>query len=277
MPPAPPPRPPTRSATRTPAPTPVRRPASQLLAVDQNEPIRLSKRLSELGLCSRREADDYITRGWVEVDGQVVNQLGSKVTRSQQVQLGQQAARNQAQRVTILLNKPPGFVSTQPEDGYREALELIVPDNQDRQFPGPRLDPRHLWDLSVAGRLDIDSRGLLVLTQNGAIAKQLIGEDRRVDKEYLVRVRGDLRPDGLALLRHGLSLDGEPLLPAEVTPLRPGVLRFVLREGKKRQIRRMCEAVGLQVTGLERVRIGRIWLGNLQEGMWRFLMPDEHF
>ena len=277
MPPAPPPRPPTRSATRTPAPTPVRRPASQLLAVDQNEPIRLSKRLSELGLCSRREADDYITRGWVEVDGQVVNQLGSKVTRSQQVQLGQQAARNQAQRVTILLNKPPGFVSTQPEDGYREALELIVPDNQDRQFPGPRLDQRHLWDLSVAGRLDIDSRGLLVLTQNGAIAKQLIGEDRRVDKEYLVRVRGDLRPDGLALLRHGLSLDGEPLLPAEVTPLRPGVLRFVLREGKKRQIRRMCEAVGLQVTGLERVRIGRIWLGNLQEGMWRFLMPDEHF
>ena len=255
----------------------MRRPASQLLAVDQNEPIRLSKRLSELGLCSRREADDYISRGWVEVDGQVVNQLGSKVTRSQQVQLGQQAARNQAQRVTILLNKPPGFVSTQPEDGYREALELIVPENQDRQFSGPRLDPRHLWDLSVAGRLDIDSRGLLVLTQNGAIAKQLIGEDRRVDKEYLVRVRGDLRPDGLALLRHGLSLDGEPLLPAEVTPLRPGVLRFVLREGKKRQIRRMCEAVGLQVTGLERVRIGRIWLGNLQEGMWRFLMPDEQF
>lgn len=241
------------------------------------EPIRLSKRLSELGICSRREADEYIARGQVQVDGVVVNQLGTKVSRSQRVELIGQAVRQQAERVTIVLNKPPGFVSTQPEDGYREALELIVPENQDPQFPGPRLQPRHLWDLSVAGRLDIDSRGLLVLTQSGTIARQLIGEDRQVDKEYLVRVRGDLRPAGLALLRHGLSLDGEALLPAEVTPLRPGVLRFVLREGKKRQIRRMCEAVGLQVVGLERVRIGRVWLGNLREGMWRFLAPDERF
>lgn len=242
-----------------------------------DEAIRLSKRLSELGICSRREADEYIARGQVQVDGVVVNQLGTKVTRSQRVELVGQAVRQQADRVTILLNKPPGFVSTQPEDGYREALELIVPQNQDPQFPGPRLQPRHLWDLSVAGRLDIDSRGLLVLTQNGTVARQLIGEDRLVDKEYLVRVRGDLRPQGLALLRHGLALDGEPLLPAEVTPLRPGVLRFVLREGKKRQIRRMCELVGLQVVGLERVRIGRIWLGQLREGMWRFLAPDERF
>ena len=138
-----------------------------------------------------------------------------------------------------------------------------------------------LRSLVPAGRLDIDSVGLLVLTQDGRIAKQLVGEGGGIEKEYLVRVAsktgGPLAPDKLALLRHGLSLDDEPLRPAQVEWLNDDQLRFVLTEGKKRQIRRMCEAVGLQVLGLKRVRIGGVALGNLPTGQWRYLAPGERF
>jgi 23S rRNA pseudouridine2604 synthase len=246
-------------------------------AAATGEALRLSKRMAELGLCSRREADDYIVRGWVRVDGVPVDQLGSKVTRDQHVELDPRAQRSQQGLATILLHKPVGFVSTQPEDGYRPAVDLVTPERCDPRHAGPPLQPQHLRGLAVAGRLDIDSTGLLVLTQDGRIARQLVGEDRAVDKEYLVRVRGQLSREGLGLLRHGLALDGEPLLPAEVEWVNADQLRFVLREGKKRQIRRMCTAVGLDVTGLKRVRIGEVRLGNLQLGMWRWLRPDEQF
>ncbi len=243
---------------------------------DNQDLPRLSKRMAELGLCSRREADDYIARGWVKIDG-VVATLGTRVRRGQNIELDRRGSAVQQQRATILLNKPIGFVSTQPEHGYRAAVELVLPENRDPQYLGPPLRREHLRDLSVAGRLDIDSTGLLVLTQDGRVARQLIGEDRTMDKEYLVRVEGQLPQGGLELLRHGLSLDGEPLLRAEVEWLNRDQLRFVLREGKKRQIRRMCEAVGLRVVGLKRVRVGRVKLGKLQLGMWRFLGDDEVF
>lgn len=245
-------------------------------AHDDDTP-RLSKRMAELGLCSRREADVWIARGWVRVDGAVVSELGTRVRRDQRVELDPKARADQDQLVTILLNKPVGFVSTQPEHGYREAIELIVPDRRDPQYRGPALRREHLRGLSVAGRLDIDSTGLLVLTQDGRIVRSLIGEDRTIEKEYLVRVQGYLDDRGLALLRHGLSLDGEPLLAAGVEWVNRDQLRFVLREGKKRQIRRMCEAVGLHVVGLKRIRVGQVKLGKLALGMWRFLGQDEQF
>ena len=119
--------------------------------------------------------------------------------------------------------------------------------------------------------------GLLVLTQDGRIAKQLIGDNSHSEKEYLVRVKGSLKADGLALLNHGLSLDGEPLRPAQVTWQNQDQLRFVLKQGKKRQIRRMCELVGLRVVGLKRIRIGRIKLGALPQGKWRYLQANERF
>src|SRR5690606_38974026 len=121
-----------------------------------------------------------------------------------------------------------------------------------------RFDPAHLRGLAPAGRLDIDSTGLLVLTQDGRVAKQLIGENSSIEKEYLVRVEGRLAADGLDRLRHGLSLDGVKLKPAQVSWQNEHQLRFVLREGRKRQIRRMCEMVGLNVTGLKRVRSGNV-------------------
>jgi 23S rRNA pseudouridine2604 synthase len=116
-----------------------------------------------------------------------------------------------------------------------------------------------------------------VLTQDGRIARLLIGAESPIDKEYLVRVEGALDARGLGLLRHGLALDGEPLRPAEVDWQNADQLRFVLREGKKRQIRRMCEAVGLKVLGLKRVRIGQVRLGELPVGQWRYLLADESF
>jgi 23S rRNA pseudouridine2604 synthase len=131
--------------------------------------------------------------------------------------------------------------------------------------------------MAPAGRLDIDSTGLLVLTQDGRIAKTLIGADSSIDKEYLVRVEGRLSDADLARLNFGLSLDGRPLRRAQVSWQNQDQLRFVLREGRKRQIRRMCELVGLKVTGLKRVRIGNVRLGALPAGQWRYLAPDESF
>ncbi len=242
------------------------------------EKVRISKLMSERGLCSRREADDFIARGWVRVDGQVVSELGAKAYPGQAITLDRAARQRQVARVTILLNKPVGYVSGQAERGYRPAASLVRADTRHAGDTSPlRFERAHLAGLAPAGRLDIDSQGLLVLTQDGRIARQLIGEDSDIDKEYLVRVQGRLAPGGLDRLRHGLVLDGRALRPAEVDWQNQDQLRFVLREGRKRQIRRMCALVGLEVVGLKRVRIGRIRLGNLPTGQWRYLRADESF
>jgi len=242
------------------------------------EKVRVSKLMSEQGICSRREADSYIERGWVLVDGVPVTELGTRIYPSQEITLAKAAQSRQDAAVTILLNKPVGYVSAQPEKGYQPAIVLITPE---AHFPGDRsplqFSPVHLRGLAPAGRLDINSTGLLVLTQDGRIAKQLIGESSGMEKEYLVRVQGKLAADGLALLNFGLKLDGAPLKRAEVGWQNKDQLRFVLREGKKRQIRRMCELVGLAVTGLKRVRIGNVRLGDLPTGQWRYLRSDERF
>ena len=251
------------------------------------EPVRLSKRMAELGLCSRREADEYIAKGWVRVDGVVVDVLGSKVGPDAKITLDKQAQVNQQKQATILLNKPVGYVSGQAEDGYQPAVTLVQAASQwTGDASGRRFSPAILRGVAPAGRLDIDSTGLLVLTQDGRIARQLIGEDSDIEKEYLVRVsfgktvvnvRDAFPAEQLVRLRHGLSLDGKPLKPAQVEWQNPEQLRFVLKEGKKRQIRRMCELVGLKVTALKRVRMGRVKLGDLPVGEWRFLAENENF
>ena len=266
---------------------PVKRRAADVDYGDESGLMRLSKRMSELGLCSRREADEWIEKGWVLVDGERIDTLGTKVRADQRIEIDERASAAQAAQVTILLHKPVGYVSGQAEDGYEPAAVLITRENHwsgDRS--AQRFSPQHLHSLAPAGRLDIDSTGLLVLTQNGRIAKQLIGEQSDIDKEYLVRVRfGEhlldidqhLPAESLAKLRHGLELDGVALKPAMVSWQNGEQLRFVLREGKKRQIRRMCELVGLEVIGLKRVRMGRVMLGALPQGQWRYLSADETF
>jgi 23S rRNA pseudouridine2604 synthase len=274
-------------AARAPRPTAAHEHAASSDSTAAAGTMRLSKRMSELGLCSRREADEWIENGWVRVDGVVVDTLGARVTPEQQIEVSPDARAAQARQVTILLNKPVGYVSGQAEDGYQPAVTLITPANHWEGDRSPaRFSPSQLRALAPAGRLDIDSTGLLVLTQDGRIAKLLIGEHSGVEKEYLVRVTyGERTTDidrhfpaeKIALLRHGLSLDDTPLKPAKVSWQNGEQLRFVLREGKKRQIRRMCELVGLQVVGLRRVRMGRVALGALPQGQWRYLLPDEVF
>ena len=242
------------------------------------EKQRLSKIMAARGLCSRREADRYIERGLVRVDGEIVSELGSKIYPNQEIELLEAAQKAQAALATFLIHKPIGYVSGQPEKGYRAAVELLTAANR---WTGDRsrrkFAPYHMRGLAPVGRLDIDSTGLLVLTQDGRLARKIIGEDSHIEKEYLVRVTGRLQPNGLQLLNHGLSLDGKPLRPAKVVWQNEDQLRFILREGKKRQIRRMCELVGLKVTGLKRVRIGGVLLSKLPKGQWRYLRPDESF
>lgn len=242
------------------------------------EKIRVSKLMAEQGLCSRREADAYIERGWVLVDGVPVTELGTRIFPNQKITLARQAQSQQEASVTILLNKPVGYVSNLPEQGYRPAIELIKPEYRFKDDKLPlRFSATHLRGLAPAGRLDIDSVGLIVFTQDGRVAKKLIGQDSQIEKEYLVRVEGALSPENLAKLNFGLALDGQPLKRAKVSWQNEHQLRFALREGKKRQIRRMCELVGLKVTGLKRIRIGSVMLGKLPEGQWRYLRPDERF
>jgi 23S rRNA pseudouridine2604 synthase len=278
---------------------------SNTAAIGPGGTLRLNKRMAELGLASRREADEWIGKGWVRVNGEVAT-MGMQVKPEVRIEINKQAQGQQANQVTILLNKPMGIVSGQAEDGHQPAITLIQPQNRWAEDNARFFfHPRQLQSLVPAGRLDIDSIGLLVLTQDGRVARQLIGEDSVMEKEYLVRVsytgfnQADGQPDQLlqinesdpvssnvqavfpperlALLRHGLSLDGQALKPAKIAWQNPEQLRVVLTEGKKRQIRRMCELVGLKVVGLKRVRIGKVMLGNLPLGQWRYLAPHEHF
>ncbi len=252
--------------------------------------VRLNKRMAELGLCSRREADAWIDQGWVRVNGQVA-EMGMQVGSTDRITVERAAQEQQEQQVTVLLHKPMGYVSGQAEDGHEPAMVLFQARNQ---WTGDttriRFSPAQFKGLAPAGRLDIDSVGMLVMTQDGRVARQLIGEDADMEKEYLVRVtcagpQGDIAINVQAhfpaaqmqRLRHGLSLDGKPLKPAQVEWQNPEQLRFVLKEGKKRQIRRMCEQVGLKVVGLKRIRMGRISLGALPVGQWRYLGPKESF
>lgn len=240
-----------------------------------SDPVRLSKVMAERGLCSCREADELIAKGLVKVDGAVVDQLGSKVDPGCRIEILERGRKELAEKATIILNKPKGYVSSQPEDGYKAAVELIRPENQDAKDKR-RFHRGVLRGLAPAGRLDIDSQGLLILTQDGVLAKKIIGENSTMEKEYLVRVQGQLSKEGLERLRNGtLVIEGRKLRPAKVEWINEDQLRFILTEGMKRQIRKMCEAVGLKVTGLKRVRIGKLNLGSLAEGQWRFLRPDE--
>jgi pseudouridine synthase len=223
------------------------------------EEERVSKLMARQGLCSRREAERYMDEGRVRVNGVLITEQGTKVPINAKINLDTA----KLQRVTIALNKPLGIVSNLPQDGYREARDLITPEN--RYDKGDPIDPE---SLHVVGRLDVNSKGLLILSSDGRIAKTIIGSDSEVEKEYIVRFETPISERAMDLLRFGLRLDGEQLKRAVVNRAGDRAISIVLREGKNRQIRRMCELVGLEATSLKRVRIGNIQLGSLPVGMW---------
>lgn len=242
------------------------------------EQVRISKILSEKGLCSRREADRYIEQGLVLLDGKVVSELGTRAFRSQKVELMKKASSIQASKATVILNKPVGYIShLDDEKEFTPASSLVTPDNFYINNNTRQNSRFNTTGLAPAGRLDIDSSGLLVLTQDGRIAKQIIGENAIIEKEYLVRIDGVLNNTSMDLLNHGLTLDDYKLKPAKVFWQNEDQLSFTLIEGRHRQIRRMCDLVGVKVVGLKRVRIGNVRLGDIPTKRWRFLNSNESF
>jgi 23S rRNA pseudouridine2604 synthase len=239
---------------------------------DEAEPQRVNRWLAQNGVCSRREAEALIARGLVSIDGQPVVDAGHKIAPGQTLVLADDARSSLDGALTILLHKPVGVVSAQPEPGQIPAVRLLTREALVGESPViPDRDTR----LAPVGRLDMDSRGLLILSEDGVVAKAVIGPASMLEKEYHVRVTGSVSERALGLLRHGLSLDGRQLKPAQVTQTGSGQLRFVLTEGRNRQIRRMCELVGLGVVDLLRVRIGPLRLAGLPEGRWRVMTADE--
>ena len=239
---------------------------------DGEEPQRVNRWLAQAGVCSRREAEALIAEGRVRIDGERVDDPGRKIAPGETLALEALAGDVSDDAPTVVMNKPPGFVSAQPEAGQTPAARLLTAGNLWGDAAA-RVSPKA--SLAPLGRLDLPSRGLLLLSQDGVLAKALIGPASQLDKEYLVRVRGQIDARRIGLLRHGLSLDGRLLKPVGVEQTGPQTLRFTLHEGRNRQIRRMCELVGLGVADLFRVRIGPLSLRELPEGRWRPLAAEE--
>lgn len=237
-----------------------------------SEPLRVNKWLAQEGVCSRREAEDLIRRGGVEIDGEVLTSLGHKIQAGQTLSLKGSAQRILANQLSIIYNKPTGIVSGTPEDDQIPAVRMLTKQNLSGRA---QAIPGRYNKLAPCGRLDMDSRGLLIMSEDGVVAKAIIGPESQLEKEYVVKVIGDVTPNALAKLRHGLELDGKPLKPARVQESRKNQLTFVLTEGRNRQIRRMCDLVGLKVVDLYRRRVGVLELAGLPEGKWRPISAKE--
>lgn len=237
---------------------------------------RVAKLMAARGLCSRREAERLIDAGCVLVDGVVVPAQGAKALPEADIRISEGGGALLGGRATVLLHKPIGIVSTQPEPGQTPAWTLLRAET--RRGPIDAAAERALlaapWELSVAGRLDRASRGLLVLTQDGTVARRIIGGNG-VEKEYRVATNAPASDGQLRKLNGPLQLDGSALRPMRVGRVDERTLRFVLVEGKKHQIRRCCRMVGLQVTDLLRVAVGPLALADLPPGGWRLASADE--
>jgi 23S rRNA pseudouridine2604 synthase len=239
---------------------------------DEAEPQRVNRWLAQNGVCSRREAESLIAQGLVSIDGETVADAGRKIVSGQTLTLADAARSRLEGALTVILHKPVGVVSAQPEAGQIPAIRLLTKEALVGESP---IIPERDTRLAPVGRLDMDSRGLLILSEDGVVAKAVIGPASELEKEYRVAVIGQITEARLALLRHGLELDGRRLRPAEVSVIGDQRLGFVLREGRNRQIRRMCDLVGLKVVDLFRVRIGPVRLGGLPERKWRVLTAEE--
>ncbi|HRD28756.1 MAG TPA: pseudouridine synthase [Caulobacter sp.] len=239
---------------------------------DEAEPQRVNRWLAQSGVCSRREAEALIGRGLVSIDGEVVGDAGRKILPGQTLTLADAATGALSSSLTLMFHKPVGIVSSQPEGDQVPAVRLITR----KTVWGPcTIFPDRDSRLAPVGRLDMDSRGLLILSEDGVVAKAVIGPDSGLEKEYRVQVAGQITQDKIERLRYGLMLDGRQLKQAQVNLQGKQTLSFVLKEGRNRQIRRMCDLVGLEVVDLLRTRIGPITLGALPEGRWRPLAPEE--
>ena len=243
--------------------------------------VRLAKRLSEDVPCSRREAELYIEGGWVTVDGVLVEESGARVADNQEVVLLPNATLDEMPPVTILLHKPAGInggvgAEGTPALSCLRPEEIFTPENV-APSSVTRFLKRHLIGLTITNPLETMASGLLVFTQDFRVARKLVDEAKTVEQEFIVEVAGDIMENGLALLNHGLPFNGKPLPPIKVSWQNETRLRFALKNVQPGQIAHMCKMVGLDVVSMKRLRIGRIPMGAMPVGQWRYLQGYERF
>lgn len=239
---------------------------------DEDEPQRVNKWLAQAGVCSRREAEALIADGLVSIDGETVEDVGRKILPGQTLVLADRATDKLDSSLTIMIHKPVGIVSSQPDPGQIPAVRLL---KRETLWAHEAIIPNFSNRLAPVGRLDMDSRGLLILSEDGVVAKAVIGPQSELEKEYRVAIMGEITEEKLELMRFGLELDGRELRPAHVEVISDQRLRVILQEGRNRQIRRMCELLEWKVVDLFRVRVGSLTLGDMPEGYWRPLTAEE--
>ena len=233
------------------------------------EKIRIQKILSDAGICSRRKAEEYITGGRVELNGRRA-ELGDKADNKDIIKLDGERVRipeKTRKKLYIMLNKPRGYVTTMSDELERKCVTDLLTGIEDRVYP--------------VGRLDRNSEGMLIFTNDGAFANDIMHPSRHVSKTYRVTVRPSVSEEQLTRLSAGVEIDGRMTLPAKVEVISEDaekkrvVMNVVIREGRNRQVRKMCEAVGLEVARLRRTAIGPVKLGMLKPGAWRELTSEE--
>lgn len=235
------------------------------------EPVRLAKRVAALVPCSRREAEEYIQGGWVRVDGAVIEEPQFRVTDEQRVELDPGASPAALEPVTLLLHKPAGMP-------YDEAQRLLVPAGRaPDDLSGIRTVKRHFAQLTPLVALPAPASGLAVYSQDRRVVRKLTEDALSIEQELVAEVAGEARPDGLALLCHGLAFEGRALPPVKVSWQNEARLRFALKGIAPGLVPWMCEQVGLRVTALKRIRLGRLPMAGLPPGHWRYLRPGERF
>jgi 23S rRNA pseudouridine2604 synthase len=239
---------------------------------DEDEPQRVNKWLAQSGVCSRREAEALIADGLVSIDGEVVEDVGRKILTGQTLVLADRATNKLDSSLTVMIHKPVGIVSSQPDPGQIPAVRLL---KRETLWAHEAVIPNFSNRLAPVGRLDMDSRGLLLMSEDGVVAKAVIGPQSELEKEYRVAIMGEITEEKLELMRFGLELDGRELRPAHVEVISDQRIQVILQEGRNRQIRRMCELLEWKVVDLFRVRVGPITLGDMPEGCWRPLTSDE--
>ena len=237
------------------------------------DPVRLSKRLVELISCSRREAELYIAGGWVMVDGQMVDKPQFMVSQQEKIELHPDASLAPVAPVTILFHQPP--VTGMDANSAQQLIRADTRAADD--LSGIRITQQHFARLKQGIALEQNASGLLVFTQDLRVARKLIDDAATIEQEYIVEIAGELPPDGLKHLNHGLSFNGRALAPIKVSWQNETRLRFALKGAQPGQIAHMCKSVGLKVLAMKRIRIGRMSMAKLQPGLWRYLMPYERF
>lgn len=240
------------------------------------EPIRLAKRVAELRACSRREAEQYITGGWVRVDGMVVEEPQFRVT-DQRVEIDPHADLAQTEPVTLLLHKPAGYQAL-PGDGAPAASQLLdAATLWSEDASGIRPLKKHFAQLSLCAPLETGASGLVVFTQDWRVARKLTEDAATLEHELVVEVAGELAPGGLEKLNRGIAFQGRTPPAIKVSWQSENRLRVALKGARPGEVARLCEAAGLKVLSLKRIRLGRIPLGKLPPGQWRYLRGDERF